>query len=68
MDLFIEIELAKTVSEDDEETTYEISHKSLPEKHELEYFLKKIYDMKKDKPQELDSSNMEKLEKYFPKD
>ena len=39
--------------------------KPLPEKDELNYFLKKIYEIKKDQPVELDSSGIEKLDKYF---
>lgn len=47
MDIFCKIDLARMVSKSGKNVVYEVTKKQLPEKKELEYFLGKIYDIRK---------------------
>jgi hypothetical protein len=67
MEIFCHIDLAKVISEEEEDIVYEVTLKVLPERDELTYFLNKIYEVIKSKKKELNSKGIEKLDKYFKK-
>ncbi|HYD03916.1 MAG TPA: hypothetical protein VEC16_06490 [Alphaproteobacteria bacterium] len=66
MDIFCIIGLAKKISEKNEDVLYEVTLKTLPEKNELSYFLKKIHEIQNTGSKPLDPTGIEKLTKYFP--
>lgn len=65
MEVFCFMGLAKILDKNGSEITYEVILKSLPEREELSYFLKNIYELIKTKPSIPNTEGIEKLSKYF---